>query len=246
MLIDSLTTAQVATSALKRDEEPAVLRVATYNIRHAEGLDGKVSAEAIAEQLRLLHADVIALQEVDRYKWRSGFRDQAAYLARETGMHYVFAPSIRSGISAYGIALLSRYPLEAPRRYKLSGGRESRSLLTAELHLGGRTITVATTHLGVAAADRHLQMPQLRQGLADIQEPLLLMGDFNSESPEIARPGLLRLKFSEPTPTVLKGGEIDHIFISSELAYETPAAVAPSKASDHVPVVAELVLKRER
>ncbi|MFC6231019.1 endonuclease/exonuclease/phosphatase family protein [Paenibacillus allorhizosphaerae] len=231
---------------MKLDYNPVELRVITYNIRHAEGLDGKVRPEAVAAELRPLHADVIALQEVDRYKWRSGLHDQARYFARELGMNYVFAPSIRSGLSQYGIALLSRYPLESPRQYRLSGGREPRSLLTAELHLSGRKITVATTHLGVAAAERQQQLPQLQYILKGVPEPLLLMGDFNSISPGMPKLGLIRLKFPEVTSTVLKGGEIDHIFVSSDLAYEAPVATVPSRASDHLPVVASLVMKPAR
>ena len=46
------------------DITPVVLRVMTYNIHHAEGLDGKVDLERIANVLRQSNADVIALQEL--------------------------------------------------------------------------------------------------------------------------------------------------------------------------------------
>ena len=48
------------------DITPVVLRVMTYNIHHAEGLDGKVDLERIANVIRQSNADVIALQEVDK------------------------------------------------------------------------------------------------------------------------------------------------------------------------------------
>lgn len=235
----------VPVSATNLDPNPAVLRVMTYNIRHAEGMDGKVRPEAIVKELRSGHADVIALQEVDRYQWRSGFQDQARYFAAQLGMHYTYTPAIRSGFSQYGIALLSRYPLEAPQRFILSGGREPRCLLTAELHVGGRTITVATTHLGVAAPERERQLPQLLDVLERVNRPLLLMGDFNSGSPGVQALGLTQLRFPAATSTVLKGGEIDHIFVSSDLASAVPVSVIPSRASDHLPVVAALTLKSD-
>ncbi|KPV58948.1 hypothetical protein QJ48_13400 [Paenibacillus sp. A3] len=57
------------------------------------------------------------------------------------------------GVSRYGVVLLSRYPLEAPQIHRLTGGREPRLLLTAQLRLPDRTVTVATTHLSVELKD---------------------------------------------------------------------------------------------
>ncbi|WP_010494496.1 endonuclease/exonuclease/phosphatase family protein [Paenibacillus elgii] len=221
------------------------LQVMTYNIRHAEGMDGRVNPQAVLRDLKAANADVIALQEVDRLQWRSGLQDQARYFAQAMGMHCIYAPALHRGVSQYGVALLSRYPLEAPQIHRLTGGREPRLLLTAELRLPDRTVTVATTHLSVEDAGRTREWPQLLAALQNGQTPLILLGDFNSSSssPELQEAVRgLGLKEIRPKPsslpTVAHGGRIDHIF--TNLQAERPALVGDSRASDHRPVSASL------
>ncbi|GMX60344.1 endonuclease/exonuclease/phosphatase family protein [Paenibacillus elgii] len=232
-----------AVSSTGPDSRP--LQVMTYNIRHAEGMDGRVNPQAVLRELKAANADVIALQEVDRLQWRSGLQDQARYFAQAMGMHCIYAPTIRRGVSQYGVALLSRYPLEAPQFHRLAGGREPRLLLTAELRLPDRTVTVATTHLSVEAEGRMREWPQLLAALQNGQTSLILLGDFNSpsSSPELQETVRgLGLKEIRPKPsslpTVAHGGRIDHIF--TNLLAERPALVRDSRASDHRPVSASL------
>ena len=52
----------------------AVIKIVTYNIQFGCGRDGKVNLDRIVEVVH--DADVIALQEVDRYWPRSGDMDQ--------------------------------------------------------------------------------------------------------------------------------------------------------------------------
>lgn len=221
------------------------LQVMTYNIRHAEGMDGRVNPQAVLRDLKVANADVIALQEVDRLQWRSGLQDQARYFAQAMGMRCIYAPAIRHGVSQYGIALLSRYPLESPQIRRLTGGREPRLLLTAKLRLPDRTVTVATTHLSVEAEGRTREWPQLLDALQNGQTPLILLGDFNSpsSSPELQETvhglGLNEIRPKPSSlPTVAHGGRIDHIF--TNLPADRPALVRNSRASDHRPVSASL------
>nr|BFF19655.1 hypothetical protein GCM10025730_31760 [Promicromonospora thailandica] len=48
------------------------LRVATFNIQHGLGPDGRVDNHRLADAVAGLDADVVALQEVDRRQSRSG------------------------------------------------------------------------------------------------------------------------------------------------------------------------------
>ena len=53
------------------------LRVASFNIHHGVGLDGKLDLDRIAEVVRSTGAEVVGLQEVDRHlSVRSGWIDQ--------------------------------------------------------------------------------------------------------------------------------------------------------------------------
>lgn len=54
------------------------MKLVTYNIQFGKGLDGRVDLDRIADEIR--GADIIALQEVERFWPRSGNTDQVASL----------------------------------------------------------------------------------------------------------------------------------------------------------------------
>jgi endonuclease/exonuclease/phosphatase family metal-dependent hydrolase len=103
------------------------MRVVTYNIRFAWGLDGRVDLERIAESVR--DADIIALQEVERFWRRSGMSDQPAELARLLdGYYWVYGPAFDVDASErgpngeianrrrqFGTMVLARWPILASR-----------------------------------------------------------------------------------------------------------------------------------
>lgn len=219
------------------------LRVITYNIHHGRGMDGKVSLARIAEQIRISEAGIVALQEVDRFIPRSGFRDQFRWLMKELGMYGVFAPSIRMGPCQYGNALFSRYPIVSKRVVFMPGRLERRSVLLAELSTGGGFVTVANTHLGVLSADWVKQMPLFRAELEKLDKPSIVLGDFNmltgNKYMKKLRPMLKKVALQNPMPTLQYGGEIDHILVNAPTA-EAFAWVQSSDASDHHAVVAQI------
>ncbi len=73
----------------------AQVTVATYNIHHAEGVDGRLDLPRIANELKKTKADVIGLQEVDRhFGVRSEFVDQAQRLAKRLDMDVVYGANL--------------------------------------------------------------------------------------------------------------------------------------------------------
>src|SRR5688572_5017432 len=69
------------------DVPDRVIRVMTYNIQAGGG-----KLQNVAETIRGVAPDIVALQEVDvHWSGRSGFADQAAELAQSLGMHARFA-----------------------------------------------------------------------------------------------------------------------------------------------------------
>ena len=112
------------------------MRVATFNILH--GLlpgDDRVDPARLAEAVRSLDADVLALQEVDRNQPRSGCVDLTAVAAEAMGaVDHRFVAALlgtpgdawvpatgpeRLDRPAYGIALLSRLPVASWRVVRL-------------------------------------------------------------------------------------------------------------------------------
>ncbi len=230
------------------------LRVMTFNIRHGKGLNGKVSLRPIAAEIRRSGADVVALQEVDRFHPRSGFRDQIRKLGRMLDMEWCFAPSLKFGYSEYGNAFLSSFPILRRSVEYMRGLQERRSILQIVISAGKKPLRLFNTHLGVLAADRQRQFNWMMRSLEKNEPPLLLMGDFNMAHNDPLMEQLAgkwwKIALGRQEGTIQGGGEIDHIFIrlsdhdhgiKVKLAAEKlRARTQPTTASDHYPVLADI------
>ncbi|AQT67629.1 exodeoxyribonuclease III (xth) [Anaerohalosphaera lusitana] len=247
------------------------VRVMTYNIHHGEGADGVLDMDRIAEVIEASGADVVGLQEVDNnFGARSEFVDQAKYLAEKLGMYYAYGPAIRyggkDGERLYGNALLSRYPIAGTENHLLAKfeGHEQRACLKARVELAGDTYAVLVTHLDHKSAElRDEQAKGLIEIVGEQPERTILMGDFNCPPPgteagdkqsvnAVAR----IIKTLDPAcsigggpaeATVGSGVKIDYIFVSDDIASNVVDCGpvrndVTAKASDHLPVVAELKL----
>jgi len=177
-------------AASPRASAPVTLRVLTYNIRHGEGRDDRIDLVRTAGVIRDARPDLVALQEVDRWTERVGGVDQVAELARLLDMHATFGKTLDYAGGEYGLAVLSRWPLEGAevRSLPFSEDREPRGALTVRVQVGegGPWLLFTNTHLDQSRepSDGALQADVLNRLLARPEEPpSLLAGDFN------ARPG---------------------------------------------------------
>jgi hypothetical protein len=108
------------------------LRLVTYNVHSCIGLDGRLSPARIARVLAALDPDVVALQELDVCRQRSGCVDQAQEIAQALTMELHFLPCIERTGEKYGNAVLSRLPMRlirADRLPQLHHYREPRGAL---------------------------------------------------------------------------------------------------------------------
>jgi len=218
------------------------LKAATFNIHHGQGTDGRIDVERIAQEIRRMKADVIALQEVDRLHPRSQFQDQLRRLGRSLAMRTAYAPSINLGLTQYGNAVLTRLPILSKRVVYMRGVTERRSILVVRVQLdnGGGILTVVNTHLGLLERERARQFPILRKLLAQVEEPGILLGDFNMNAVHPLMQQLMpewrKLQLKKAIPTIYYGGEIDHIYTNISASKES-AYVMRTDASDHHAVV---------
>lgn len=220
----------------------------TFNIRHALGLDEQIDLDRIIAVIAQSDADIVALQEIDRFMRRSDHVDQAAEIARRLQMNWRFAASLRHGRSEYGNAMLSRCPIIGDEVIFLPGDKERRNMLRVEIDtgdLGLGCICVMTTHLGVSKRDRSRQVPLLISQLMRVNAPAVLMGDFNMESDHTLMKGIIELGWREVeldeqgSGTVIGGGTIDHIYVK-DVVGTCSIYTIPTVASDHCPVVLEI------
>jgi endonuclease/exonuclease/phosphatase family metal-dependent hydrolase len=170
--------------------EPLTLRVLSYNIHHAEGADGKLDVERIANVIRSVEPDLVALQEVDEKVNRTNSIDQPAELARLTKMHVAFGANLELQGGRYGNALLSRYPILRHQRHLLPNADrgEQRGVIEAEFEAApsGQRLRFFATHLDHRNDNRERlasakELNRLAATHSDV--PTLLAGDLN-DTPE--------------------------------------------------------------
>lgn len=234
------------------------LRVVTFNIAHGRGRRGVVDLRRTADTLASLDADVICLQEVDRhFSERSGWADQATELADRLGVTAVFGVALRRAAPQpgrpprdYGNAILSRLPVRGHRVVRLPGRprSEPRCLVVAELATGLRVACVHLQHNSAAARAEQIAVV-VHELPRDV--PVLLAGDFNA-APDAPELGVLRERFVDcwevcghgrgaSFPSRFPLRRIDYVLASPDLL-SVAAAVVPTSASDHRPLVVDLVL----
>jgi endonuclease/exonuclease/phosphatase family metal-dependent hydrolase len=243
------------------------LRIMTYNVHRCRGLDRRWSPARIAEVIAACEPDIVALQELDVRRARSGHIDQAEVIARHLAMDVHFFPALRVMEELYGDAILSRWPAKLKKADALPGFTQIRRLeprgaLWSEIRVRGTPVQVINTHLGILGAERMMQVTALLGpnwlGHPDCAAPVLLAGDFNATPRSRAYRALVRLlrdaqrlrhkrgrRNAATFPTRYPTLALDHVFVSPNIdvldtfAVRTPLARI---ASDHLPLLVELRL----
>lgn len=230
--------------------------VLTFNIHHAEGIDGKVDVGRIAKLIKDSHADIVGLQEVDRGVERTARRDLLKEIADLAGMRFAFGKNLDHQGGDYGNALLTSRPIVSVGNRLLSNtdGSEQRGVLQVVLDVEGTQVLVLTTHLDhrkadaqrVASAEEILEMAG-----AFGSGPIIAIGDFN-DTPGSATWKRLTTVFTDAWTAVGTGDgftipveapakRID--WILSRGLDPVSAEVLKSDASDHLPVKAVVKLR---
>lgn len=215
-------------------------RVATFNLHHCAGLDGRVDIERTARAITALNADLVALQELDQGMERSGRVDQPVELERLIGMSMTFHPTLERGGGRYGIAIASRSgggPFEYSPLRRL-GDEEPRGFLIGPWN----GATVIATHLSLRREPRDAQTEELITIAKGIHGPLLLLGDLNQSLWRLRR--VVGGRFSVgiiPRRTLVRRwwSQRDHI-VGGGGVRVSGRSVRRTRASDHLPLGAEV------
>jgi endonuclease/exonuclease/phosphatase family metal-dependent hydrolase len=242
------------------------LRIMSYNIHSCLGMDGVLAPERIARVIGRHHPDIVALQEVDVGKGRTGGVDQARVIAEYLEMDHHFFPTVRVADELYGDAILTHLPLRLVKAGPLPGlpgspYLEPRGALWVAITVGDKEFQCLNTHLGLFPKERLLQVEALlsSEWLAhpECRSPALLCGDFNATpgSP-VCRQIQTRLADAQlqslnkrPLNTFCSRfplARIDHVYTSPGIEvidFEVPADALAQVASDHLPLMVTFRLK---
>ena len=221
------------------------LRLMSYNIRNAKGMDNKTDYDRTAAVINKANADIIALQELDSVTKRNGGEDVLKILAEKTGLFPVYGAAINYQGGKYGVGILSK---QRPLKYytiPLPGKEEQRVLLVAAY----KNYVIFCTHWSLTDADRLTSAAIINKEAEKFTKKTYLLGDLNAEPTSNAISALQQkwtlLSGEDPTfpaPTPVKC--IDYIFSNKRKTRVISKNVLNEpQASDHRPVLVEIKKK---
>ena len=250
---------------------PQTIRIMTYNIHHGVGLDSAFDFYRFSNVIINAHADIVALQDVDRNVARTRKMDLMTKLADLTGMTYTYMKSMDIGGGENGNGLLTRFPIleEKHVHFRLQSSTQECSLLQLVLDVKGTETVFLNTELNRAGNDS-LQSSNVSE-ILDIaaqypNTPVILVGCMNI-TPESKSMTMLRKGFRDiwavagsgngfTHPSNAPQNRFDYIFVSNQKVPNdtknlevslspVSATVLASNASDHLPLLVALKVVSE-
>jgi endonuclease/exonuclease/phosphatase family metal-dependent hydrolase len=153
------------------------IRVVSFNI--ARGADPVGLAAALRAEPAVASADVWLIQETEDHAEEGAPR--AELLAGALAAGWVYAPARYKEGGTHGLAILSRFPIEAVEVMALphASGGLARIAMAADIAFGGSVLRVVNVHLDTRLniTDRILQ---LRPALLDLPPAVVVGGDLNT------------------------------------------------------------------
>ncbi|ASM70851.1 MULTISPECIES: endonuclease/exonuclease/phosphatase family protein [Roseobacteraceae] len=224
------------------------MRIASYNIRKAVGLDWQRDAERILRVLEEIDADVVVLQESDKRTGKRAGVLPESRLANDLGYCFADVSTRADSHGWHGNAILYRNSTATCDR----AGRIDLPTLEPRgavfMQLSEPNIEVIGVHLGLTNRVRNKQIAALRHHIDAQSCPVLIAGDFNAwrldtsiadalgDNCEMICPGN-SFHTSRPIAAldrfILKG-RVGHV---SSYVHRTTLS---ARASDHLPIVINL------
>ena len=246
------------------------LRLATYNIHGGWGMDKVLDLKRIADVIKSMNVDFISINEIDYNCGRSEFENQPQILAELLEMNYHVAPALEmrserfpeqgDQVGLYGVAFFTPHPINVIKQIMLPGlpEMEPRTAVIVRVDAPHHFYAIVThfcwepqyEQFRTASVDAiNAEAAVLRQ--QDAEAPIVLLGDLNAEpysAPiEVLRKNWVIAKegdFQATHPADMPREIIDYImFLRQErLHWENEQIVLETVASDHRPLLADLIL----
>jgi endonuclease/exonuclease/phosphatase family metal-dependent hydrolase len=229
---------------------PTELTIMSYNIHQGEDKNGKLNFLRVLETLQKTNPDIIGIQESEMGRICFGNTDIIRFLAEKMNMFIHYGPNTIAG--TYGVATLSRYPIESTEYYFLpSEGHSQRVILKTTIQVGSEIITVFNAHLGLELEERISQAQYIADFLPGVTRSFFV-GDYNTKDTEtpytyLVPPLIDSWLEVNPTGTNATGYDgdtnrfplrrIDYIFHTADLTITDIEVLTWANESDHWPVL---------
>ena len=225
------------------------IRVMSYNVRNALGMDNVTDYQRISEVINQTDPDVVALQELDSVTNRSGGVDVLTQLASLTAMYPTYGASIRYDGGKYGIGILSKEKPLSSKLIPLPGREEARSLLMVEFN----KYVLCCSHFSLNSDDRLASVGIIDRAVKDFDKPVILAADLNATpaSPAIEAfkqnwtilSDTARFTFRSDNPTRTIDYILGYTPKGQTYAVWQRRVLDEPTASDHLPLFADVRLK---
>ena len=254
---DFITTdaPELAMELVEKSCAPRDLRIMTYNLRFGELAD----MDRLAAEIKAYNPDFVAIQEVDANAKRTAAKQNCGLnyvseLAQRTGMFGYYGRAIDFAGGYYGIGILSRYPAEKIEKFELPnpGNEEPRVMLMGTFEMPGQKLVFASTHFDYRHHGTRKQQAQfVTKKMMVSPYTALLAGDFNATNGQIYIE-TIKAKMKDLTndrktwPADVPQEKLDFIFAYPPQNFELKSCIVPepakNTASDHLPVVSDIVV----
>jgi endonuclease/exonuclease/phosphatase family metal-dependent hydrolase len=225
--------------ALDAQLGPDCLRVASYNVHGCVGCGNVRDVERIGNVITELGCDTVGLQEVFALD----------LLKQQLNMQVIEGAPHKWHDRHVGNALLTTRKILAVRHHDWSWtGHEPRAALDVDLEVGGETVRVIVTHLGLRPYERRFQVRKILELIRKTakDERIVVLGDINEWLP-LSRPlrwmhellGHSPAERSFPARWPLFA--LDRVWVRPRhalLAFGAHRSPLAAQASDHLPVKA--------
>jgi endonuclease/exonuclease/phosphatase family metal-dependent hydrolase len=241
------------------------LKLLSYNIHKCiGGVDRRYDPDRIVDVIAHYQPDLALLQEVDEFAKRSNGDRQVDILGDPLGFHhrtYFANVKLRRG-GAYGNAILSRFPLTETSNIDVTiPPKKRRSILHARYRIrlsngngnGARTLHVYNLHLGLSGIERRLQLRKFLESHPFVglnhRTPIIIAGDFNDVWGTLGRKLLVPAGFRglqrplRTFPAYAPIRALDSIYVRGDVdirSVHRPRLLLAKRASDHLPLIAEM------
>ncbi len=250
----------------EKEQEPidysSWIKVASYNIKALnynakDPSKGSDQFAAVVAELKKIDADIVGLQEVDRFSPRKN-ADQVKDLAEALGYkYYKYTKTIDYGSGEYGHAVMSRYPILSSKSYAFADApgdidaREPRAFSRHILKIKDKRLVFYNSHLAEKGPNQLMYMVDNFM-VKDVESGLnvVMTADFNAVPSQLIGCYDLDLftllnggdDFENEVITTGDGHPIDNIMVSDNLKYywdskkKCGVEVIKTDASDHYPL----------
>ena len=229
--------------------ELQTIRVMTWNIHGGVGPDGRYDLRRIVDVVVRHRPQVVALQEIDSRRRPPFAADAFAFLAGELGGNTHASRLICGPDGDYGHAVISVFPMSPACFHDISfGRRERRAAIETVVQTPLGPLHLVAAHLGLSFRERRHQAMKLVEIVRKDRSPSVLMGDFNDW---IARGAVRRIldghfpghSHMKTFPSWLPFLPLDRIYCQpGTMLHRCWTDSTARLASDHLPVIADLVV----